>query len=338
MESKKPKIYKSQLLLFISISVIVLLGVSLLSLSLGDIPFSWEALCDKKSLLSQVVMKIRLPRVCLACIAGGSLSLAGLLLQGVYRNPLVEPFTMGVSGGAALGVAICLALGIPALLGSYILPIAGGAGALLSIFLVYFLSMRTSQQLNVQRMVLIGVMVSFLSSSVMMFIMAVTSADNLQGIIFWTMGSLNEADSSLLIIYGLVSLTVLLISYAFTHSLNALRLGFDKAKHLGVNAQRVSQVIFILASLLTGMSVALTGIIGFVGLVIPHLVKRVMGSNYRLILLVSYLWGSIFLVLCDMIARTVIVPNELPIGVITGIVGGGAFLFILSNYSQNQRA
>ncbi len=276
-----------------------------------------------------VITKIRLPRVLLAVSVGGALSLTGTLLQGIYRNPLVEPYTLGISGGAALGVALAIVLEITAVLGEFILPVAGFIGSFVSIFLVYSLSMRKGT-VNINRMLLIGVMISFISSSGMMFLMSITNVENMHSIVFWIMGSLDEPSTVLVQVMLYASLIVLIISLAFTRSLNALRLGEAKARHLGINTAFVIRILFILASLLTGLSVAVAGIIGFVGLVIPHLVRLVVGNDYRILLIGSFLSGSFFLLVCDLLARTIIAPNELPIGVITGMVGGVIFIVMLN--------
>lgn len=319
-----------------SLSLVLLLFLIALSLSVGELDVS---LADAVKLLFQkseepsieqmLISQVRMPRILLGVAVGGSLSLAGVILQGIYRNPLVEPFTLGISGGASLSVAICIVLGWQLSLGSMALPLAGFIGALLTIFIVYALSAKHGR-IDIQRMLLIGVMVSFIASSGMMFIMSVTSSDNLQGIIFWTMGSLDESNTVLIYITLGLSIGILLLSYFFVQPLNALRLGEEKAKHLGINTDVAVRVLFVLTSLLTGISVAVAGVIGFVGLIIPHLLRLLFGTDYRVLLLNSFLLGASFLVGSDMIARTIISPNELPIGVITGIIGGVTFIIIMS--------
>lgn len=276
-----------------------------------------------------ILTDIRIPRALLAFAVGGSLSLAGALLQGIYKNPLVEPYTLGISGGAALGVALVIVLGLNELLVGAMLPTAGFAGALLTIFLVYILSQRNGA-ININRMLLIGVMISFIASSVMMLLMAITTTDNLHSIVFWIMGSLDEPNSFLIRTMLFASLAGLLTSYFYARPLNALRLGEVKARHLGINTVGTIRVLFIIASLLTGLCVAVAGIIGFVGLIIPQVMRFLVGGDYRVLLLSSFLGGSFFVLICDIIARKIISPNELPIGVITGIVGGVVFISVLS--------
>jgi len=325
-------------LLYLAGLIVLLIASVALSLSIGEMNLGFM---DIFSILSKgnasmeytILSQIRIPRVLLGIAVGGSLSLAGVLLQGIYRNPLVEPYTMGISGGASLGVAIVIVFGLHQLIGSFVLPLAGFIGSFLIIFLVYTISTHRGR-INIQSMLLTGVMISFIASSSMMFLMAITSSENLYGIIFWIMGSLDEPDMSLIYITLFISIASLLASYLFVQPLNALRLGEEKAKHLGINTDVAIKLLFLLSSLLAGVCVAVAGVIGFVGLIIPHLMRLLIGSDYRILLVSSFLSGSIFLVLSDVIARTIISPNELPIGVITGIVGGIVFLLMMSRTSM----
>lgn len=318
-------------ILFVSVGIG--LSVGELKLGLTDVLRMLLQGGDKSSMEYMLISKIRLPRLILGIAVGGALSLAGVILQGIYRNPLVEPFTLGISGGASLGVAFTIVLGLHISLGSFILPLSGFIGALIIIFLVYTLSSRKGN-INIQNMLLTGVMVSFIASSAMMFLMATTSSDNLHGIVFWIMGSLDEPDTGLIKLTLIASLLVLFISYLFVQPLNALRLGEEKAMHLGFNTNVVIRVLFVMASLLAGICVSVSGVIGFVGLIVPHVLRLLFGSDYRFLLISSFLLGGIFLVLSDVVARTIISPNELPIGVITGIIGGIVFLLLMS---QNRK-
>ncbi|MBA4409296.1 MAG: iron ABC transporter permease [Odoribacter sp.] len=317
--------------------VVLLVASVLLSLSVGEMNLGFLDIFrvlrkGNESMEYTILSQIRVPRVMLGIAVGGALSLSGVLLQGVYRNPLVEPYTLGISGGASLGVAFAIVFGLHQLVGSFVLPVCGFSGAFLIIFLVYTISSR-SGRINIQSMLLTGVMISFIASSSMMLLMAITSAENLHGIIFWIMGSLDEPDMSLIYITLILAFASLVVSYLFVQPLNALRLGEEKAKHLGINTDTTIKLLFLLASLLAGVCVAVAGVIGFVGLIIPHLMRLLVGSDYRILLVGSFLSGSIFLILSDVIARTIISPNELPIGVITGIVGGIVFLLMMSRSS-----
>lgn len=318
-------LFLAALLVLLAISIVVSLSSGEVKVSLSQLP---EIFSDKTSIEYMVMTKIRIPRLLLAIGVGGALSLSGAILQGIYRNPLVEPYTLGISGGAALGVAIAIVFGLNTF--SFLsLPLFGFMGALVTLFVVYFLSVKRGG-LSINSMLLIGVMVSFVASSAMMFLMSITTTDNLQGIIFWVMGSLDESNNMLISIAFYSSLAGLILTYFFAQPLNALRLGEVKAKHLGINTNITVKLLFFVASLLTGIAVSVAGVIGFVGLVIPHLVRLVIGNDYRILIAGSFLGGSIFLIICDTIARTIISPNELPIGVITGFAGGLVFIVVLS--------
>jgi iron complex transport system permease protein len=247
----------------------------------------------------------------------------------MFRNPLVEPYTLGISGGAALGVALNIVAGGVAGLGLFSLPISGFLGALGIISLVYLLGTRQGT-VKLSRLLLIGVMVSFIASALIMLIMAMTKAEDLQGIIFWIMGSLQEPNAALIGVILCISLSGLIVALMLSVRLNALSLGEEAAFHLGVREERLKKILFLLASFITGCCVSVTGIIGFIGLAVPHAMRLLVGGDHRIVIPTSYLAGAIFLILCDTLARVAMAPMELPVGVITGLVGGGLFIYILS--------
>lgn len=276
-----------------------------------------------------ILFDVRLPRILLAFAIGGSLSLAGVILQGMFRNPLVEPYTLGISGGAAIGVCLNIAFRLNHSLGILSLPVCGFLGALSVVVLVYSLSVKKGI-LKIQGLLLTGVMISFISSSLIMLIMAVSQAEDLHGIVFWIMGSLEEPSNSLIFLSLGISITGLILSYLFCITLNALALGEEEAMHLGVNVEKSKRFLFIIASVLTGFSVSVVGIIGFVGLVVPHCIRMIVGIDHRILLISSFLGGACFLIASDTLARTIIAPVELPVGVITGLVGASAFVYVLT--------
>lgn len=312
----------------------LLLGISLLSLCVGSVNISLKKILGvllegRGTTEYSILFDIRLPRIILGFAIGGALSIAGVILQGMFRNPLVEPYTLGISGGAALGVSLNIVLRLNHILGLFSLPLFGFLGASLVIFLVYFLSTRRGV-LKIQGLLLTGVMISFIASSLIMLIMAVSRVEDLHGIIFWIMGSLEEPNWFLIKLAVLVSILGLIVSYQFCLTLNAFSLGEEEALHLGINTERTKRLLFILASILTGCSVSIAGIIGFVGLVVPHFVRMLVGGDHRILLVSSFLCGAGFLIFCDTLARTIISPLELPVGVITGILGGSLFVYALS--------
>ncbi len=280
------------------------------------------------SVQQSIILGIRLPRLLLGLAVGGSLSLAGTLLQGMFRNPLVEPYTLGISGGASLGVCLNIIFKWYRVMGVIAYPLSGFMGALLVILLVYMLSANAGT-LKTNSMLLTGVMISFVSSSLVMLLMALSQSEDIHSIVFWIMGSLDVPNTSLIAIAVMGALLGLLLSYFFCLDLNALALGEEEAFYLGVNVNRTKKWLFVIASLLTGLSVSVAGIIGFVGLIVPHFMRMITGADHRILLLSAFLAGASFLVLCDVIARTVIAPMELPVGVITGIIGGIIFIYAL---------
>lgn len=314
--------------------LIILLGVSALSLCVGSAGIPVQKiipiiLAGRGSTEYSILFDLRLPRIILAFAIGGALSLAGVILQGMFRNPLVEPYTLGISGGAALGVCLNIVLRLYRFWGMISLPLFGFLGAILVMMLVYSLSLRKGI-FKIHGLLLTGVMISFISSSLIMLVMAISRAEDLHGIIFWIMGSLQEPNWFLIKAAAILAIFALFISHFFCHSLNAFSLGEEEALHLGINVERTKRLLFIIASLLTGFSVSVAGIIGFVGLVVPHFMRMFVGRDHRILLGSSFLCGAAFLIFCDSLARTVISPMELPVGVITGILGGSLFIYALA--------
>ena len=313
---------------------LMLIGASLLSLCTGaaTIPpgrILALLLMDDGSSARSILVNIRLPRLILGLSVGGALSLAGVVLQGMFRNNLVEPYTLGISGGAALGVSVATVLGLGHVLGTYAQPAAGFAGSLLVILFLYLVSVRKGN-LKAPSLLLTGVMVSFISSSFVLLIMSVSRSEHLHDILFWIIGSLGETDWIIVKLALSVALSGLAVSHFFCIGLNALALGEEEALHLGVNVERTKRMVLVVASLLTGVSVSVAGAIGFVGLVVPHFVRMWVGVDHRIVMIGSFLSGAIFLILCDTVAKTVALPIELPVGVITGILGGILFIYALT--------
>ena len=311
-----------------------LVAVSLFSLSVGSaaIPVKKAAgilMGSGSGTEHTILFNIRLPRIILGLAIGGALSLAGVILQGIFRNPLVEPYTLGISGGAALGVSLHILLKLNNLTGLAGYPLAGSIGSLLVIILLYGLSAKKGI-LKMQGLLLTGVMISFISSSLIMLVMAISRTQDLHSIVFWIMGSLEEPSWTLIKIMLSISVVGLFLSYFYQKDLNALMLGDEEALHLGVDVERAKKGLLILACVLTGCSVSLAGIIGFVGLVVPHVTRMFIGKDHRILLIASFLLGGTFLILCDTLARTIIAPMELPVGVITGIFGGSLFVYALT--------
>jgi iron complex transport system permease protein len=273
-----------------------------------------------------IINQIRLPRVILAVVAGAGLACSGCVFQGVLRNPLADPFTLGISGGAAFGASIGFAFGITKL--SWIfLPLLGFFGALLSVGLVYILNMK--KEFDSNTMILSGVVASYIFSSAVMLVFSISSSDQLYSAFMWLMGNLAFFDERLLPMVTILVIIGVIILCCLGNVINIISLGNEKSNSLGINTARTVKYIFLLSSLITACIVSCCGVIGFVGLMIPHITRKFVGNNNKILMPFSAVVGSIFLLICDTVSRTVIAPVEIPIGVITSIIGGLFFVFLL---------
>lgn len=276
-----------------------------------------------------ILLKVRLPRILLACIVGGALAVSGVVLQALLRNPLADPYILGVSSGSALGAIIAILLGLNITIGTLpSIPLFGFAGGLLTILFVYHIS-RIHRKISIQTMLLVGVVTGAILAAIIMFITSMAGPHKVQGIIFWLMGSLSSQEYPMVAIVSFYVLIGTLILLYHARGLNLLVLGEESASQLGLEVERTKKIAFIGASLITGAAVSVSGLIGFVGILIPHLVRMVIGSDHRLLLPAAGLFGSIYLILADTLARTLMAPTEIPVGVITAICGGPFFIYLL---------
>ena len=275
-----------------------------------------------------IIYAIRLPRALMAMIIGAALSSAGVVFQALLRNPLADPYVLGVSGGSATGAIIGILIGA----GSIPFGITGLAflGGLITIFLVLGIAEKR-REIQSHTLLLAGVIINAFFSAVILFLVSTSSNSELRNIMFWLMGDLGAAESSLLLIAGVVLLGGLFFVYLHARDMNLLTLGEESAMQLGVNVARVKTSLLIVASLLTALAVSLSGVIGFVGLVIPHSMRLMLGSDHRLLLPSSLLFGAAFLLAADTMARTILAPSELPVGVITALLGAPFFVYLLRN-------
>ncbi len=277
-----------------------------------------------------IIWNIRLPRVLLALCVGASLALAGAAFQGLLRNPLADPYTIGVSSGAALGAVFVLFFQVTIVgLGSFTLPIVAIISGFITLLVVFGLVRLSSRSLAVETIILAGIIISAFIGAITSLVISLGDRDAMTQILYWLYGSVGMRGWShvhLIIPFMLVGSFIVLIHY---RELNALALGEDAADHIGVDVKKGKTYILIGASLLTGAAVAVSGSIGFVGLVIPHLVRLITGPNHRHVLPLSMLIGGAFLILADLVARTIIAPKELPIGIITALIGAPVFALLL---------
>lgn len=277
-----------------------------------------------------IIWNIRLPRVLLALCVGASLSLAGAAFQGLLRNPLADPYTIGVSSGAALGAVFVLFFQFTIIgLGSFTLPVVSIVSGFITLMIVFGLVRLSSRSLAIETIVLAGIIVGSFIGSITSLLISLGDKDSMTQIMYWLYGSVGMRGWShvqLVVPFMIIGTIILLMHY---RELNALALGEEAADHIGVNVKRGKTMILIGASLLTGAAVAVSGSIGFVGLVIPHLVRLLTGPNHRHLLPLAMLFGGSFLIFADLLARTIIAPRELPIGVITALIGAPVFAFLL---------
>ncbi|HGE69192.1 TPA: iron ABC transporter permease [Candidatus Poribacteria bacterium] len=274
------------------------------------------------------LMEWRLPRIAIGAIVGGGLAIAGVVFQALLRNPLSEPYILGVSSGGSLGAVIAIILGIGSIKGIPTLPVFAFLGSLGSIFLVYTIA-RVGGKTPTHIILLAGVIVNAFFSALIMFLVSIIRENEAYKFILWSMGNLAPSETNLtLFSLGLVVLGEIILLF-YGQSFNLLSMGEETATELGVEVERVKKIAFVLASLITGACVAICGIIGFVGLIVPHIVRMIIGADHRILMPTSALVGAIFLVTADTIARTVTAPSEIPVGVVTALAGAPFFIYLL---------
>lgn len=281
-----------------------------------------------------VLWDIRFPRVALALVVGGSLGCAGAAMQGTFSNPLAEPGIVGVSSGAALGAVASIAFGL-SVAGTWTLAVAAFVGGLITVFIVYLAS-RANGRTEVVTLILTGVAINALTGAVIGLLTYLSTDAELRSITFWQLGSVAQATWPK--VAAVAPLAVIGVALACTraHKLDLLALGERSARHLGVNVEGLRIVMLVIVAVLTASAVAVSGIILFVGLVIPHLVRMVAGPGHRILLPASALGGALVLVVADTVARTVVAPAELPLGVLTALVGSPFFFWLLRRTRARQ--
>ncbi len=336
------------LILSLVVTVIISLNIGYAQIPFGNIlailgkqiPFL-NGLIDSSLIIPKdaaIILQIRLPRIMAGVIVGAALAASGAVYQGVFKNPMADSYILGVSAGAAVGASFSILSGIGfSFLGLRFVQIAAFIGALLAIFLVYNIS-RVGSRVPLATLLLCGIAVNFFLYSIVA-LMEVIAGDELHAIVFWLMGGFSNVLWSDIwavlpfIILGIVG------SLLYARDLNLLALGEDTAQHLGVRVERVKQMLLILASLVTAAAVSLSGLVGFVGLMVPHITRLLIGPDHRILLPASTIVGAIFLVICDAAARVVATPFastlELPVGIITMLAGAPFFIIHFRNKKQS---
>ncbi|MEQ1793721.1 MAG: iron ABC transporter permease [Nitrospira sp.] len=324
-------------LLLASVGVIVLCSqFGAVSVQLGDVfaalsyVFTTGSL-DASSLGTSgvIFLHVRLPRVLMGFLVGGALAAVGVTLQALLRNPLADPYVLGVSSGAALGASLAMLLGIgTTVMLLPLLPLFGFIGGLFALVLIYRLA-QSQGRLPIHSLLLAGVILNAILTALIMFITSIMEPNRSAGLMAWLMGSLTAPGYPAL---GVIVIYVVFVSAVLIHKaqvLNVLTQGEETARSLGIDTERVKKQLYALTALVTGAVVSVSGMIGFVGMVVPHVVRMMLGSDHRLLLPASALVGGMFLVVSDTIARTIFAPAEIPVGIVTALAGGPFFLYLL---------
>jgi len=289
---------------------------------------------DQDAVQSTVLLAIRLPRVCLGVLVGAALAVSGAALQGLFRNPLADPGLIGVSTGSALAAAAAIVLGgaviphLPAEFANFILPLAAFGGGLVTTFIVYWIASREGRT-EVATMLLAGIALNAITASGIGLLIFVSDDQQLRDLQFWLLGGLGGVTWDRLLSAAPFILLPTIALLLLSRQLNALLLGETEARHLGFDVQRCKRWIIVLVALAVGSSVALTGVIGFVGLVVPHLIRLMIGADHRALLPASIILGATLLLVADLVARTIALPAELPVGILTSCIGGPFFIWLL---------
>ena len=324
-------------LLWISVLLLVFLIVAvILGISMGPTGNGFNAVMQSlfrssseinaaDSMMTVIVWKIRLPRVLLSALVGATLSLGGLVFQALLRNPLAEPYILGISGGSAIGAIIGILMGLSGFPGVSITAFAGSTATL-----IFILAMSSGQTiLKKDSLLLSGVMLNAFCSAVIMFLISMTQDSRLHNIMFWLMGNLSMADIRQVGILSMTLVPCFVIIFLYSNSMNLLLLGKELAMTMGVSIKTVTLTLLVVTSFMVSITVSQCGLIGFVGLVIPHLFRLFLGQDHRILVPSCILGGGAYMVFCDLLARILPGQGEIPTGVITALIGAPLFIILL---------
>ena len=309
----------------------LLLGVSVgpADLTMGAV---WDALLGRgDNATVAIVRDLRMPRALLAFFVGGSLAVTGAALQALVRNPLADPYLLGLSGGAGLGAVAAIVFRVG---GVWAVPLAALGGALLAIALVYRLALVSGAVLDARVLLLSGVVVGAFAASLMGAIIAISPAPEVRNALLWLLGGFDAASWSALGVFSVYAAVPLVIIYRQNRPLDLFALGEEPAAFLGADVERLKRVLYVAASLLTAAAVSVSGIIGFVGLVVPHAIRMLWGHLHRSLLPAAFLLGGVLLVVADAIARTAFAPLSLPVGVVTALIGVPVFVLLVRRWAK----
>ena len=282
----------------------------------------------------EIFVQFRLPRIILACLVGAALACSGVVFQALLRNPLADPYILGISSGAGLGAIIAVISGLNwTLWGRSPIGVFAFSGALGTVWLVWFIG-RLTGKFHVTGLLLAGVVVNAFFSAVILFLTSIAKSREMHATIFWLMGNMTKEEPLVLWLGAGIICGAIVVLFYISPQLNALSFGADDAESMGINTKKIQAITFAIAAAITAIAVSLSGLIGFVGLVIPHGVRLVFGPDHRQLFPICGIVGAIFLVVADTFARTIVAPAQLPVGVVTAIVGGPFFLILLVKYSR----
>lgn len=282
-----------------------------------------------------ILLNLRLPRILLSCLVGAALSVVGASFQGIFKNPMADPFVLGVSSGAALGATITIVfLNEMHFLGLGIVACNAFLGAIITTFLVYNIA-KVGTKVPVATLLLSGIAMNYLLSSIISLIMTF-KREAIEKIVMWTMGSFSTAGWTEVILLFIIVVPSILFISIFSRDLNIMLLGEDNAKSLGIDVNGLKKYILLLSTLMVAAVVSVSGIIGFVGLIIPHAIRMIWGPDNRVVIPFSALFGGMFLIICDTLARSIVPPSEIPVGIITSIFGVPFFIYLL--YKTKKKA
>ena len=319
---------KTYILLLMSLISLTLISI-LIGISVGPIKINISEIitaifsANSDSTISQIIFEVRLPRILFAVAVGGGLSIAGAVFQSILLNPLAEPYILGISSGGTFGVILSFLLGL-SFLGTQIFSFIGA----FSVMMLVFVLGKRFGELEPKILLLTGVMVGAFFSALILLMITLLN-DSLRTAVFWLIGNLSVAEKVNLKIVLPITLIVSFVLILNSNKYNLLSLGSDTAKQLGVNTNFVRNLTYILTSLMIGTLVSVSGIIGFVGLLIPHVCRMIFGTDNRIVLPASFFVGASYLAIADTIARTIVAPSELPVGAITAVIGAPIFIYLL---------
>lgn len=329
---------KYKIILSIVLSIIVIMmGVGLGSVKIppdniiniiSNRIFSTPLKEDIPSVSASIVWELRLPRTLLAFLVGGAVAVSGTVMQSVLKNPLASSYTLGVSSGASLGAAIVIVTGfnIP-FLGIFTLPFVGMVSGLMTVFLAVKFASVMDKNLETNTIILVGMVFSLFVNAILTLIIAL-ARDHLTQLTFWQMGSFSLKDWSNVVILFPIVLVGTIIIQNYSRELDIMTFGEDEAFTIGVDVHKVKWILLGLSATLTGSAISFVGVIGFIDLIAPHVVRKIFGSSHKIVIPMSLLFGGSFMIICDLVARTIISPSELPVGAITALIGAPFFAYV----------